>query len=113
VIEPGKYDITIYQGATFELNLQLLDGNNSPVVMSGYTVAGKLFDRFGVTQLATFTQSWTAIESGMFKMSIPPNTTATLSGAAQYDFLVTEPSGTKYYLLQGAAAIEEGLTGRA
>lgn len=112
MIEPGKYDITIYQGATFELNLQLLDGNNSPVVMSGYTVAGKLFDRFGVTQLATFTQSWTAIESGMFKMSIPPNTTATLSGDAQYDFLVTEPSGTKYYLLQGAAAIEEGLTGR-
>jgi hypothetical protein len=40
VIEPGKYDITIYQGASFELNLQLFDGDNSPVVMSGYTVAG-------------------------------------------------------------------------
>lgn len=113
MIEPGKYDITIHQGATFELNLQLLDGNNSPVVMSGYTVAGKLFDRLGVTQLATFTQSWTAIQSGMFKMTIPASTTATLSGDAQYDILVTEPSGTKYYLLEGAAFINPGLTGRA
>lgn len=113
MIEPGRYDIAIYQGATFELSLQLFDGNNSPLVMSGYTVAGKLFDRLGVTQLATFVQSWTAIESGMFKMSIPAATTATLSGDAQYDFLVTEPSGTKYYLLEGSATIEEGLTGRA
>ena len=115
MIEPGRYDITIYQGATFELNLQLLDGNNAPVVMSGYTVAGKLFDRLGITQLASFTHSWTAIASGMFKMSIPANTTASFSGGtlAQYDFLVTEPTGTKYYLLEGSATIEEGLTGRA
>lgn len=112
-MDPAKYDITIHQGATFELNLQLKDGNNSPVAMSGYTVAGKLFDRLGVTQLATFTQSWTAIESGMFKMALPATTTATLSGDAQYDMLVTEPSGKKYYLLEGAAFVNPGLTGRA
>lgn len=112
MIQPGRYDIVLQQGATFELNLQLFDGNNTPLVMSGYTVAGKLFDRLGVNQLATFTHSWTAIASGMFKMSIPANVTATISGEAQYDFLVTEPTGTKYYILEGSANIEEGLTGR-
>lgn len=112
MIQPGRYNITIQQGATFELDLQLLDSNNSPVVMSGYTVAGKIFNRLGTQQLTSFSHSWTAIESGMFKMSIPSSTTATLSGEGQYDILVTEPSGKKYYLLEGSAFIDTGLTGR-
>ena len=113
MIEPGRYDIKLQQGATFEMNLQLRDGNNSPVVMSGYTVAGKIFDRLGTQQLASFSHSWTAMESGMFKMSIPANTTATMSGEGQYDILVTEPTGKKYYLLEGAVFMDTGLTGRA
>ena len=112
MIDPAKYDITIHQGATFELNLQLKDGNNSPVVMSGYTVAGKVYDRLGNTLLANFVHEWTAQASGMFKMSIPASGTAVMSGDAQYDILVTEPTGKKYYLLEGAAFVNPGLTGR-
>lgn len=113
MIDPAKYDITIHQGATFELNLQLKDGNGTPVVMTGYTVAGKVYDRYGATLLATFTQEWTSQASGIFKLSIPASGTATMSGDAQYDVLVTEPTGRKYYLLEGAAIINPGLTGRA
>jgi hypothetical protein len=111
-VDPAKYDITIHQGATFELNLQLKDGNSNPVAMSGYTVAGKVYDRYGTALLATFVQEWTAQASGMFKLSIPASGTATLSGSAQYDVLVTEPAGRKYYILEGAAIINPGLTGR-
>ena len=113
MIDPAKYDITIHQGATFELDLQLKDGTGSPVVMSGYTVAGKVYNRLGNTLLTNLVHTWTSQASGMFKMSIAASGTAVMSGDAQYDILVTEPTGTKYYLLEGAAFVNPGLTGRA
>lgn len=75
MIEPGRYDITIHQGATFELNVQLKGSNGLPLAMSGYTVAGKVFDRLGNTLLANFVQSWTAQASGQFKLAIPASGT--------------------------------------
>lgn len=111
-MDPARYDITIHQGATFELNLQLKDGTGSPLMMSGYTVAGKVFDRLGSTLLANFVQSWTAQASGQFKLTIPSSGTATISGDGQYDVLVTEPAGRKYYVLEGAAFLNPGFTGR-
>ena len=111
-MEPARYDITIHQGATFELNLQLKDGTGTPLAMSGYTVAGKVFDRLGTTLFANFVQSWTAQASGQFKLALPASGTATISGDGQYDVLVTEPAGRKYYVLEGAAFLNPGLTGR-
>jgi hypothetical protein len=113
MIEPGKYDITIHQGATFELNLQLKDGNGTPLIMSGYTVAGKVFDRLGNALITNFAFEWTNQAIGQFKLSIPASTTATISGDCQYDILVTEPTGRKFYALEGAALLNLGLTGRA
>jgi hypothetical protein len=112
VIEPGKYDITIYQGATFKLALQYKDSTGTPVNMSGYTVAAKLFDRFGTNQLATFTNTWQAQSSGQFTLSLAPVVTSGITENGQYDVLVTEPSGDKYYILQGNAFVDLGLSGR-
>ncbi len=36
-MRPGKYDIRIYQGADFWLQLTWLDLDNNPVALSGYT----------------------------------------------------------------------------
>ncbi len=99
-MEPARYDITIHQGATFELNLQLKDGTGAPLAMSGYTVAGKVFDRLGATLLANFVQSWTAQASGQFKLAIPASGTAAISGDGQYDVLVTEPAGRSIIFLK-------------
>jgi hypothetical protein len=33
MITPGKHDITIYQGATFELQVQYKDSSGTPVKM--------------------------------------------------------------------------------
>lgn len=112
MIEPTKYDITIHQGATFELPVQYKDSSGNGVNMTGYTVAGMVYDRLGTTKLCDFTSTWTAQASGQFTLSIPASTTATMSGSAQYDVLITEPDNTKFYLLEGAAVINPGLTGR-
>lgn len=111
-VDPVKYDITIHQGATFELNLQYKDSNGIPVDMSGYTVEGELWNRLGTTKIADFAQSWTAQSSGQFSLKLASTVTSGITEQGQYDVLMTEPSGDKYYLIQGIANIDPGLTGR-
>lgn len=110
MIVPGKHDITIYQGATFELQVQYKDNAGTPVNMSGYTIASKLYNRLGTTKLADFTATYVNQASGIFKIRIEASGTSGITEQGQYDVLVTEPSNDKYYLLEGNAYINEGLS---
>lgn len=112
MVTPGKYDITIHQGATFELPLQYKDSTGAPVNMSGYTVAAQLWNRTGTTKFSNFDFSWTAQASGLFKLRLSNAVTSGITEQGQYDVLVTEPGGDKFYLLEGTAFIDLGLTGR-
>lgn len=110
-MEPGRYDITIYQGATFNLGLQYKTGSGVPVNMSGHTVAAQLWNKTGTTKLANFSVPWTNQASGIFKMSLASSVTSGITEQGQYDVLVTDSAGEKYYLLQGTAFIDLGLSG--
>jgi len=111
VIEPGTYDITIHQGATFSLDLQYKDATGAGVNMSGYLVAGKLVNRLNTTAVATFQTLWIDQSVGKFRIKLQPNTTAGITAECQYDILITEPGGDKYYILQGRAFLDPGFTG--
>jgi hypothetical protein len=112
MVTPGKYDITIYQGATLELSLQYKDSTGTPVNMSGYTVAAQLWNRLGTVKISNLDVSWITQASGTFKLRLASSVTSGVTEQGQYDVLVTEPGGDKYYLLQGNAFIDLGLTGR-
>lgn len=111
-MEPANYDITIHQGATFIIDLQYKDSTGTPVNMSGYTVEAELWNRTGTSKLANFDTPWTVQASGSFKMKLSSAVTSGISEQGQYDLMITEPSGDKFYLLQGTAFINLGLTGR-
>lgn len=111
-MEPANYDITIHQGATFVVDLQYKDGAGVPVNMSGYTVEAELWNRIGTAKLANFDTPWTAQASGSFRMKLSSAVTSGITEQGQYDLMITEPSGDKFYLLQGTAFINLGLTGR-
>lgn len=111
-MDPASYDITIHQGATFVLDLQYKDSNGTPVNMSGYTLEAELWNRTGTTKLANFDTPWTVQASGSFKMRLASNVTSGITEQGQYDLMITEPGGDKFYLLQGTAFIDLGLTGR-
>lgn len=110
MITPGKHDITIYQGATFELQIQYKDSTGTPVNMSGYTVVSKLYDRLGVEKLADFSINYVSQPSGIFKIRLEASGTSGITEQGQYDVLVTEPSNNSYYLLEGTAFINLGLS---
>ena len=111
MIEPGNYDITIHQGATFSLDLQYKDSAGDGVDMSGYSVAGKLVNRLNTETVTTFTTSWIDQSSGKFKIKLSASTTAGMTSECQYDIMITEPGLDKYYLLQGRVFIDPGFTG--
>lgn len=110
MINPGKYDITIHQGATFELPVQYKDSTGTPVNMSGYTVEGTLWNRLGQEKVATFSTPYVAQASGMFKLRLEASTTSGITESGQYDILVTQPDGDKFYLLEGTAILNPGLS---
>lgn len=110
--DPGRYDITIHQGATFVLPVQYKDSTGTPVNMSGHTVSGTLWNNNGTGKLANFTTEWLTQASGYFELSLAASGTSLVTGQAQYDVLVVEPSGEKYYLLEGTAFFNPGFTWR-
>ena len=111
MIEPGNYDITIHQGATFSLDLQYKDSAGNGVDMTGYSVAGKVANRLNTADVATFTTSWIDQAIGKFRIKLAASETSSLTSEGQYDVLITEPGGDKYYLLQGRAFVDPGITG--
>lgn len=111
MVEPGTHDITIHQGATFLLGLQYKDSAGVGVNMTGYTVVGKLVNRLNTGTLATFQMSWVNQTLGEFRIKIPAATTAGITSEGQYDIMITEPGGDKYYILQGRAFLDPGFSG--
>jgi hypothetical protein len=111
VIEPAKYDITIYQGATFDLLVQYKDTNGVPVNMSGYTIAAKLFNRKGTAKLADFQSTFVTQASGVFRIKIDAAVTSGITEQGQYDVLLTNPNLDKFYILEGTAFWQQGFSG--
>ena len=113
MLNPAKYDITLHQGATFELLVQYKDAAGLQVNMSGYTTSGTLWNRTATTKLATFESPYTVQASGAFKLRLPYATTSGITEQGQYDLLVTQPNGDRFYLLEGTAFLNPGLSWRA
>lgn len=111
MIEPGTYDITIHQGATFSLELQYKDSTGAGVDMTGYQVEAKLVDRLNTALVTSFVVSWVDQAIGKFRLKIPASVTAGISAECQYDVLITEPGLDKFYILQGRAFLDPGFSG--
>jgi hypothetical protein len=109
-VDPARYDITIHQGATFQIGLQYKDSTGTPVNMSGYTLSGTLWNRTGTTKFATFSTPWVSQPSGMFKMRLDDTVTSGVTEQGQYDLLVTTVAGDKFYLLEGTVFWNPGLS---
>lgn len=79
--------------------------------MTGYQVAAKLVDRLNTSLVANFVVSWVDRSSGKFRLKIPASVTASVGAECQYDVLITEPGLDKFYILQGRAFLDPGITG--
>jgi hypothetical protein len=95
------------------MTVQYKDSEGSPVNMTGYSVVSKIYNRLGTAELAEFSTPWETQASGIFKLRLPASGTAAITEQGQYDVLITDVVGDKFYVLEGAVFLNPGISGRA
>jgi len=110
-IIPGKKNFTVDRRADFPIKLTFKDSTGSAINLSGYTVAAQVYDESRTTKYADWTVAYTDRTNGIVDISLTDTQTATFSPSILfYDVLLTEPSGSKNYYLEGKLFISEGYT---
>ena len=113
-MNPGRYNITVYKGTTFQLS-PVWKVDNLPVNLTGYSAK---------MQVRQFTDSSVAVELstdngkivinaglGQINMTLTAaQTTALTANSYQYDLNLTSPDGYVYKILQGAFVVNESVT---
>jgi len=115
-ITPGRYDITLYQGATFATTLTWKDSSDSVKDLTGYTA--RMQARHVVDAVSPFINLTT--ENGGITLGGTQGTVSLLMSAAQtsaithhagvYDLELMDADGVVCRLLQGNVLINREVT---
>ena len=114
-MNPGRYNLTIYKGTTFDLKPQWLIGG-TPVILDNYAADMQVRyapDTVTIVELSTSNGRITIDPpSGTVSLHLSATETAALpAGTYQYDLNLTNNSdGSVYKILQGVFAINESIT---
>ena len=108
----GTYNLSIEQGASWQLQLDVDSSAGIDMDITGYTFASKLakshYDESPVSMTSTIINTST----GTFNLNLTPEQTAALDPAIEYiyDVEMTSPTGIVTRLIQGRATISAGVT---
>lgn len=109
----GIYDITVEQGATFELDITWNDSAGTPVVLTGYSARMKARTTYTDTSVLFSLVSGTEIiltTPGNIRVTIAASATATYTpGDYVYDIEMVNGT-TVYRLLQGVCTVSPEVT---
>ena len=110
-IIPGKKNFTVDRRADFPIKLTFKDSTGSAINLTGYTVAAQVYNEDRSIKFADWTVAYTDRANGIVDISLTDTQTATFTPSILfYDVLLTEPSGDKFYYLEGKLFISEGYT---
>lgn len=113
-MNPGRYNITVYKGTTFQLS-PVWKVDNLPVNLTGYTAdmqVRQFTDSAILVELST-TNGRIVITPALGQVALTltaTETAALTSGNYQYDLNLTSPDGIVYKILQGAFVILDSVT---
>jgi hypothetical protein len=122
-VNPGIFNLTIYQGSTFDLTFiwyanpccgaYVAGGGRQPVDLTGYTAAMQ-FRTFPLSPTVEYDASGNLTLGGplgTIALSIPATATEGFTWwAGVYDLLLTDPSGNVTPLLSGTVTIIPSVT---
>lgn len=101
-MKPARYDITIYQRATFRERFKL------PINLTGYTVIAQVWSPRRLQKLLDFTVTWVNRAQGEFDLYAAASATRNVTQTGEWDLLVVEPDGDQFYWLEGTATLDPG-----
>ena len=110
-IKPATYNFTLQRRSDHSIPLLFKDSNNSAINLTGFTVEAQVWEETRTTKYADFSVTYTDRAAGSVSISLTDTQTATFTpNVLKYDVLLTAPSGTKEYYLEGNIFISEGYT---
>jgi hypothetical protein len=108
----GTYNLSIEQGSSWELSLEVDSTAGTDLDITGYSFAAKLAkSHYDDTPIA-LTSAIIAASTGKFRLSLTPAQTSALDSAYTYiyDVEMTSNTGVVTRLIQGSATINAGVT---
>jgi hypothetical protein len=108
----GVYNLSIEQGATWEISLEVDVSAGTDMNLTDYTFASKIakshYDESAESMGVTIINA----AEGKFKLYLTPSQTSLLDNAIEYiyDVEITSPVGDVTRILQGRATISPGVT---
>ena len=110
-IKPATYNFTLQRRSDHSIPLLFKDSNNSAINLTGFTVEAQVWEETRTTKYADFSVTYTDRAAGSVSISLTDTQTATFTpDVLKYDVLLTAPSGTKEYYLEGTIFVSEGYT---
>jgi hypothetical protein len=109
-ISPGTYNISLQRRADYSITLQFKDSTDTPINLTGWTVAAQAWNQARTSKYADFTVTYTNRSTGTVAIALSDDQTTSFPGEAYYDVLLTNPAGLKEFYLQGIVLVSEGYT---
>ena len=110
-IQPATYNFTLQRRSDHSIPLLFKDGNDTAINLTGFTVEAQVWEETRTTKYADFSVTYTNRTAGSISISLTDTQTATFTpNELKYDVLLTDPSGSKEYYLEGTIYISEGYT---
>ncbi len=110
---PATYDITLYQGDTYRLDIVVKDNQATPqpVNITGWTARGQIRPTIdSATIFASFVVTFTNASLGQVRISLTGAITAAIPQNGVYDLEFTLPGGEIETYLKGALVIDKEVT---
>jgi len=109
-ISPGTYNITLQRRADYSVTLQFKDSTDTPINLTGWTVASQIWNQERTTKVTDFTVAYTNRSTGTVTLSLSDEQTALLNTVYYYDVLLINGDGLREYYLEGTVTPSEGYT---
>ena len=111
---PVASNLTIYGGATFKANFNVVDTSSAAYNFTDWTGSSQMQKSVGVGATtvpdATFVVGFTSAYDGKFSISLGPTTTSSLSeGRYMYNVLVSSGT-TTYNIINGDILVYQGIS---
>lgn len=109
------YNMTIYQGADWYLDIEYKDSANNPISLTGYTAKMQFREYTNSTEAPVTLQSGsgitiTAAEGKLSIHATAAQTTLLVAREYVYDLKIISSTGIVTRLIQGVAAIDDQVT---
>ena len=105
MIRPARRDITIPQRGTYRQRMRL-KAAGQPLNATGYQLVAQVWDRRRLTKFADGVITWIDQSTGLFELVIQYPVTRLITQDGQWDLMVIEPGGDRYYWLEGTAYLD-------